>query len=489
MQKLDRKLLDLIGRVADMVLWDWDLVTNVFTYSDGFERLLGLAPDHSALSPDTLHKRVHPEDQQRLDDGFDTHFSSGTPLHVEYRLRHENGQYVAVVIRAECQRSDTGEVISSAGSIKDNSERVALGRELRESQAFMRLMMDINPDYIFVKDKNYVIVDANPAFMRIYPEDQRDKVIGFTTVEKYDPSEAAEFLAMDKKAFDEGFSQTTEKLAFPDGVTRVLETRKTRFIDRNGQPFILGSARDVSDRESMMETLTESNEELERFAYVCSHDLQEPLRMIKSFSGKLQHTLEPHIKEDEKARRYLDRVQDGASRAQQLIRDILSYSKVSNSIQRLQQVDLNKVVEVIALRLELESRRDSETLVADPLPTVTGNETQLFQLMGNLINNALKYYMEGRETRVRISAFEGESDWEITVADNGIGIQERFFERIFEVFRRLHRSDEYPGTGVGLALCRKIVEAHGGKIWVNSEPGAGSRFTFSLPKTTESRNH
>ena len=238
------------------------------------------------------------------------------------------------------------------------------------------------------------------------------------------------------------------------------------------------------EREKLVEKLLESNEELERFAFVCSHDLQEPLRMIGSFSEKLKEHMGDKLKGDVKGERYFNFVTDGATRAQSLISDILTYSSLSNDAQNLEEVSLNQLVDRIRHSVISDSDMESNCQITfDELPSVTGNKTQLFQLFQNLINNGLKYQDQRRQPEVHISVVEDNGYWNFAVRDNGIGMEDRHLSQIFEVFKRLHRRSEFAGTGVGLSICKKVVERHGGKIWVESEIGQGSTFHFTILKS------
>ena len=252
-----------------------------------------------------------------------------------------------------------------------------------------------------------------------------------------------------------------------------------------------GIVRDVSERvklekerENFIDKLVDSNEELERFAFVCSHDLQEPLRMVRSFSEKLREHISDRLESDEKGKKYFDFVLDGAERAQNLISDILSYSSISNNTQVLESVNVEEIITLIINNLLDSSGEQNYKVTFDPLPILQGNKTQLFQLFQNLINNGLKYQKPGDIPHVHIGMEESESEWVFSIKDNGIGMEERHFKKIFEVFKRLHRRNQYAGTGIGLSICKKVVERHGGTIWVESEKGLGSIFYVKLLKST-----
>lgn len=231
--------------------------------------------------------------------------------------------------------------------------------------------------------------------------------------------------------------------------------------------------------KQLNEQLTASNQELEKFAYVASHDLQEPLRMVSSFLHLLQKKYKSEL--DETANRYIHFAVDGADRMKLLIADLLNFSRVGTSAADFSEVPLNEIMQQIIQVFHSGIINAKAKIDFDSLPTVKGNATQLLQLFQNLIGNALKYKGPNQPTII-IGFSQTRTEWTFFVADNGIGIDERFFEKIFVIFQRLHNRDEYSGTGIGLAICKKIVERHGGKIWVQSRPGAGSTFYFTISK-------
>ena len=225
--------------------------------------------------------------------------------------------------------------------------------------------------------------------------------------------------------------------------------------------------------------LARSNSELEQFAYVASHDLQEPLRMVVGYVQLLERRLADKL--DTETREFMGFAVDGALRMQSLIQDILAYSRVSSKGQELVPVDsaaaLQEALAMLAGRIaETEARVD-----AQPLPRVMADRAQLMQLFQNLIGNALKFCKD-RAPRVRVEATRQGGWWRFTVADNGIGIAPEYRAQLFVVFKRLHTRREYPGTGIGLAICKRIVERHGGQIGIESAPGGGAVFWFTLPE-------
>jgi light-regulated signal transduction histidine kinase (bacteriophytochrome) len=217
---------------------------------------------------------------------------------------------------------------------------------------------------------------------------------------------------------------------------------------------------------------------LEQFAYVASHDLQEPLRMVASYTQLLARRYGGKLDAD--ADEFIGYAVDGANRMQVMINDLLSFSRVGSRGQAFRSTDLAGVLDGVLSDLHMTIQESGAVVTHDPMPTVIGDEAQLARLFQNLIENAIKFH--GKETpRVHVSAVQTAEGWEFAVTDNGIGIDPKYFDRVFIIFQRLNQRKAFPGTGIGLAICKKIVERHHGRIWVTSEPGRGSSFHFTLP--------
>ena len=239
-------------------------------------------------------------------------------------------------------------------------------------------------------------------------------------------------------------------------------------------------ARKAAEAELLgtVEALKRSNDELAQFAYIASHDLQEPLRMVASYTQLLARRYKGRLDAD--ADEFIAFAVDGANRMQRLIQDLLSYSRSGTKDIELVVTSSEQALEQAIVNLRATIEETGAIVTHDSLPTVLADEIQLTQLFQNLVSNALKY--QGSDTpRIHVSATrDGDARWLLSVSDNGIGIEEKYLERIFGMFQRLHRRDEFAGTGIGLAVCKKVVERHGGSIWAESRPGHGSNFRFSL---------
>jgi light-regulated signal transduction histidine kinase (bacteriophytochrome) len=248
--------------------------------------------------------------------------------------------------------------------------------------------------------------------------------------------------------------------------------------------LLYAAARDITERRLAEEKLREqaeelerSNRELEQFAYVASHDLQEPLRIVSGYVQLLARRYQGKLDQD--ADEFIGFAVDGVNRMKSLITDLLAYSRVGSRSREFVPVEMEEIFKQIMEQMKLAIQGANATITHDPLPAVLGDDMQMIQLLQNLIGNAIKFH-DTKPPRVHVGVRRQDGDWLFFVRDNGIGIDPQYADRIFVIFQRLHNRDKYAGTGIGLAICQKIVERHGGRIWVDSEPGKGATFYFTL---------
>lgn len=365
---------------------------------------------------------------------------------------------------------------------------------LAKKEVFERLF-ESAPDPIIIVDQAGKILLANG---------EAERKFGYTLAEIVDkPMEILipERYRADHVKFRENYSYAPRLRPMGSGLDLFA-------LHRNGQEFpvevslsplaiddqlmVIGLVRDISERKNAEANIREkakalefanaelsrSNHELEQFAYIASHDLQEPLRSISAACQLLEKKYQGKL--DATADEFLSYAVDGAKRMQNLIEDLLAYSRLGTKAPKLVAVDLNLLLKQVVEGLKLATEEARAAIHIESLPTVLGDRSQLFQLFQNLLVNALKFRSQ-RSPLIHVGYHSMGSEYEFFVQDNGIGIDPKYFQQIFEVFRRLHNSQAYPGTGIGLATCKKIVERHGGRIWLSSQPDAGSTFYFTLP--------
>jgi PAS domain S-box-containing protein len=362
-------------------------------------------------------------------------------------------------------------------------------KALQKSEERYRMLYESIRDAILVANTDREVISCNPAFTDLFGY-TLDEIRGRKTRLIYEDEEEFNLVReILEERQDESNFFFTPNYRKKSGTVFPGETNLFYLRDDAGevQGFI-GLVRDITARRQAQKQiatyaadLERSNRELEQFAYVVSHDLQEPVRTVKNWLGLLEDRYRGEM--DERAERYIDHAVDGARRMQEMIRALLDLSRVGTRGQELAPTDLEVVLGRTLRSLRRVIEDADAQVTCDSLPTVMADRAQLAQVFQNLVANAIKFRREGVPPRVHVSAKRQGDEWVFSVADNGIGIDPQQTERIFEVFQRLHTDEEYPGLGMGLALCKRIVERHGGRIWVESEPGQGSMFCFTLPAT------
>jgi signal transduction histidine kinase len=269
------------------------------------------------------------------------------------------------------------------------------------------------------------------------------------------------------------------------------EIEKRKIIEAKLNKVLLNLDKEVQERtkdqEKLIEELKRSNKELEVFAYVASHDLQEPLRTITSFTQLLERRYKGKLDDD--ADEFIDFIVDGSKRMKQLILDLLEYSRVTTKGHEFQPVNTENLLDYVLNNLNTLIIENNVIITLDYLPTINADKGQLARVFQNLISNSIKFRKPDEHPKIQISYDERENEHLFGVYDNGIGIEKQYFDRIFTIFQRLHTVKEYSGTGIGLSVTKRIIERHGGHIWVESELGKGSTFYFTLPKLPKNPSH
>jgi PAS domain S-box-containing protein len=408
---------------------------------------------------------------------------------IELTGRRKDGSEFPIEIMLSPLESAEGILVTAA--IRDITVRKDAERHLAQMEGRYRGLLEAAPDAMVVVNRRGEIVLLNVQAEKQFGY-RRDELVG-QRMKNIIPEGFAERLISD------GLRSPEDALAQQIGTGIELTGRR-----KDGSEFpielmlsplesaegvlVTAAIRDITTRKTAethllrkVEELNHSNEELGQFAYIASHDLQEPLRMVASYTQLLSRRYKGKL--DSEADEFIAFAVDGASRMQRLIQDLLAYSRVGTKGQELLDYSSEEALQQALINLRAPIGDSGARVTHDPLPTVLADEMQLIQLFQNLVGNAIKYQSQG-VPQIHISAARNvEKKWIFSVKDNGLGIDPQYFERIFGMFQRLHKREEFAGTGIGLAICKKIVERHGGSISVESQPGQGSTFRFTLEGT------
>jgi PAS domain S-box-containing protein len=361
------------------------------------------------------------------------------------------------------------------------AEHYHLQEALAKERDLLHALMDNMPDAIYFKDARLRFTRINHALADLLGISGAQEAVGKSDFDLFSKEYAEQSFADDQQIVNtrKPVKDKLERIHKPGGGAGWFSTTKVPILDaRKRVAGIVGISRDITERQLAEELLARRAEELERLTYVSAHDLQEPLRTVGSFTQLLEHRYRNKL--DPAADKLIDLIVSGARRTQQLIRDLLEYSRIGRGDADFQLTDCNTALAEALDNLHAAIEESRAAVTSDSLPSLPADARQIAQLFQNLIGNAIKF-SGGQPPQVHVAAERSDEEWTISVRDNGVGIDSRYLDRIFAPFERLHGRDKFPGTGIGLAICKRIVERHGGRIWVVSRPGNGSVFHFTLP--------
>ena len=469
-----------------------------------FEQILGHSQEELLSQP--FINFVHPDDIEATLAEMDK-LTNGMPtVSFENRYRCRDSEYKWLAWNAFPVPEE--EVIYAVA--RDITERRQVESALRESQERLQAILDNASNVIYLKDIQGRYLLINHQFEKLFHL-TREQIIGQMDSQIF-AAEIAEVLRHnDRQILALGKSLEFEETVPQDDGLHTYISIKFPLWDSEGKAYgVCGISTDITERkqteaalkqaqevlnktnaelekrvEQRTAELSRSNQELEQFAYIVSHDLQEPLRKMKSFSQLLARECQDLSAEKEKIPKYLNYITDAADRQQKMIQALLNYSRLGRNDSSRVTVDLNTVVEKVLEDLSIPIAESQATVTLVSLPSVQASPSQMAQLFLNLIGNGIKFRGEA-PPQIQITAKFQPKEWLISIKDNGIGINPKYAERIFQIFQRLHSRSQYPGTGIGLAICRKIIENHGGNIWFVSELDRGSTFYFTLPLDSSS---
>ena len=534
----------IVARATNDAVWDWDLASNKIWWNESVYTLFGYTPEEVQGDARWWSEHLHPHDKQRVISNNRAVIESGEQFWTnEYRFRRADGSYADILDRGYIVHNSTGKAIRMIGAMMDITERKRTQEELLRQNLRFSLFADVTVKirqslqideilHTSVTEVQKLLIADRVVVFRISPDGSGkivkesvlpgiDELFGRTIydpcfaegyIEKYRQGLISAVYDIEAAGIEECYVEFLQKLGVKANLVVPIirsnqlwglliahhctkprqwndwETELLRQLaDQIG--IALAQAKLLEQETRQRQELARSNEELQQFAFVASHDLQEPLRKIKAFGDRLRTSYADVL--DEQGRDYLQRMQNAAGRMQILIEDLLTLSRVTTRGQPFTSVNLSQVAQEVLSDLEIRISQTGARVEIRQLPTINGDPLQIRQLLQNLISNALKFYRKDEPLVIKIYCefVTNQSDkllgalelCQIVIEDNGIGFDEKYLDRIFNVFQRLHGRNEYEGTGMGLAICRKIVERHQGTITAQSTLGQGSKFIVTLP--------
>ncbi|MBX3051655.1 MAG: PAS domain-containing protein [Caldilineaceae bacterium] len=520
--------------LAHLGSWVWNISTNRLAWSDELYRIYGYEPEEAELSFDFYMEHIHPSDREVVQQTIAHTLKTGKSFNYYHRIVTATADVRIVHARGqlETQEDKNGErrPVQMWGTAQDVTEQRLIEEASRRNGIKLAQALSLSKMGHWDLDLTSNQVDISAELAPIFGLGSQATQLQFSEfIDLIHPDDRGSMQAALNEAIEKhSLLRITFRILLSDGSERGIEGIGTLVLDESGKPASMwGTGQDVTEHlrlESQLRhnavQLEASNRELQDFAYIASHDLQEPLRKISAFGDRLVQVNQDKL--DERSLDYLNRMQDAAHRMQTLINDLLTLSRVTTRGRSFTSVDLNRVAEGVLRDLERQIESSGGQVEIGPLPTITADRAQMQQLFQNLISNGLKFHREDTPPVVRVfveaasgtadpngvsesngagaSHQNGETEAKaidmpthlamvtIVVEDNGIGFDSRYTDKIFQPFQRLHGRNSYEGTGIGLAITRKILERHSGSITAQSEVGVGTRFVLTLPKDSPGPN-
>jgi PAS domain S-box-containing protein len=540
----------IVARATNDILWDWDLLTNKVWWNQTLQTLFGYSPEQISFTADWWSEHIHPEDRHRIANQARALIESGEKFWSnEYRFRRSNGSYAYVFDRGYVVHDQIGKPVRIMGAMMDITERQAALRERNRVQAELQrqnmrsqlfanitlkirqslqiddilqtsvievqkllladrvLILRLQPNGSFVAVQEAVV----PGLPVVMAQEITDSCFRENCIEYYRQGRISSIRDIKEADLQPCHMELLQRFAIKANLVVPILLKNElwglliahqcahsrewtsweiellqQLADQIG--IALAQSQILEQEIRQRQELARSNQELQQFAFVASHDLQEPLRKIKTFGDRLKVSYGDIL--TEQGRDYLERMQNAANRMQTLIEDLLTLSRVTTRAQPFVWVNLANIAQEVLSDLEIYVQQTGATVEIGELPTIQADPVQMRQLLQNLIGNALKFHRPQIPPVIKIygSILNNQTNklcnssdlCEIVIEDNGIGFEEKYLDRIFNVFQRLHSNGEYEGTGIGLAICRKIIERHDGAIVAQSTPGQGSKFFVTL---------
>jgi len=490
--------------VAKVGSWETDLSNLKLTWSDETYRIFDTDRENFEPTHENFQNYVHPLDREKVDKALadstqDTH---QTQHRIEHRILTTSGEEKVVEERWKVTFGDTGEPLLAVGSCQDITERKKAEETILKANERFEKVTEATNDAIWdwdLENKSYFRSRGIEKFFGTAASKTLNEDDFWT--DKFHPEDLQKIRESIESALQDPEADRWEmqyRIFKENGEIGYILDKGIIIRDTLGKALrMVGAMTDISDRKLHEEELLKlneslqkyalklelTNEQLEQFAFIASHDLQEPLRMISSFLDQLKRKYEGQL--DSKANQYIHFATDGAKRMKQIILDLLEYSRAGKSNDTVSKINLKALLKDFqSLRKKIIEEK-SAVIIYSSLPVIEGFRAPFTQVIHCLLDNSIKYSQEGVPPRIELKVEENESEWTFTIRDNGLGIDPTFFDKIFIIFQRLHNRDQYEGSGIGLSIVKKQVESWGGKIWLESTPGQGSTFYFTLPKKSD----
>jgi two-component system sensor kinase FixL len=494
----DRKRLEEISRlgftqaienIKDYAIFLLDKEGKVLTWNSGAEAIKGYSRAEILGKSNSVFYTAEDKAKGRPAEVLRAAVENGRYEEEGIRVRKDGTRFEADVI-VTALRDENGELRGFIKVTRNITEQKKAQDEIKQTNGFLNTILENLPSMVFVKDsKDLKFVMFNRAGEELLGISRED-FIGKNDHDLFPKEEADFFTSQDQKTMQEGklVDIPEEPIQTRHQGIRTLHTKKIPVLDAAGAPrFLLGISEDITEQKKQenlrvyTKALEASNKDLQDFIFVASHDLQEPLRKIHAFGNFLDQEEAKTLSETGKD--YLKRIRDASQRMSTLLSDLLDLTRITTRAKPFSRVDLNVIVQEVLSDLEIRLQETGGKVEMRELPVLDADPAQMRQLFQNLISNALKFHKPGETPLIRISSEVDKTEGicRLQVSDNGIGFDAKYAEKIFNIFQRLHGQGQYPGTGIGLAICRKVAERHGGKIQAQSEEGKGATFTITLP--------
>lgn len=494
--KISQARFDLAMRGSNSGLWDWDFKSEKLYFSPRFKEILGITDPKFTPDLDKMEALLHPNDRERRAISLSLHLKAKIPYNVEYRMKHAKGHYVWIHSRGQAQWNDSGQPIRMSSSVEDVTHRKLIEQQLKKSEERLALVVNSTTDGVW--DWNNI----GTKHQEVYWSPQLFKLIG---CDSFNDLPSYELILNKIHPEDRGLLEDAVSGHLNRGnefnIQLRIETDPSRYewfkakgsksVNDKGNIRFTGSITNISAEkvseakiEEYMNELVRINSDLDDFAYIASHDLNEPIRGVSNNAIFLKEDFGDKLGEE--GLRRIDRIMFLCMRMEKLVSDLLHFARIKNQDLQMQKVDLNNVIDDIKATLEnFLTESNAKIILPKKLPRIICDEVIITELFKNLIVNGIKYN-KSKEKIIEIGYTNENSEDEMNkycfyVKDNGIGIKDEHHKDIFRIFKRLNSEDyDVKGTGIGLTFVKKIVERHNGQIWLESELGNGSKFNFTV---------